>query len=276
MNNKMKKFNKILMMTVAILLTLVLASTSVVSGIFAKYVVTKSASTEVSLKAFGLTLKVEGTQGTSINYSPSGSNKDTAISVSVSGLQLAPGETLDDVVKFTIDGTPNVDAVKLKIKVKSENVSTFKVAKTNINSVSTVDFAEKIFIPIGFRMYAGTTAATTNTTKSFAQNWKTPTNDAGFATTIASGIASTTFNFTAVDDTNDDTVERIIYNKNNSITTLQVKYLNFGFNCLADGNTGMPSDVDATEADIIQTYLSQNNANAKFKITYTVSLEQVV
>ena len=150
MNNKMKKFNKILMMTVAILLTLVLASTSVVSGIFAKYVVTKSASTEVSLKAFGITLKVEGTQGT-IKYSPTGSDKDTAISVSVTGLQLAPGETLDDVVKFTIDGTPNVDAVKLKIKVKSENVSTFKVAKTNINSVSTVDFAEKIFIPIGMK-----------------------------------------------------------------------------------------------------------------------------
>ena len=117
MNNKFKRFNKILMMTVAILLCLVLISTSVVSGIFAKYVITKSAGATVSLKAFGITLSVDGmATNNSTGITKTVVSKDTnnnALEISVTGISLAAGESIDDVVKFTIDGTPNVDSVKL-------------------------------------------------------------------------------------------------------------------------------------------------------------------
>mgnify|MGYP007037148426 CR=1 FL=1 len=54
----MKKVNKILMATVAILLSLVLISTSVVSGIFAKFVIQKDAVVSVKFKNFGVKLSV--------------------------------------------------------------------------------------------------------------------------------------------------------------------------------------------------------------------------
>ena len=264
MNNKMKKFNKILMMTVAILLTLVLASTSVVSGIFAKYVVTKSASTEVSLKAFGITLKVEGTQGTSINYSPTDSNKDTAISVSVSGLQLAPGETLDDVVKFTIaaDGTggkPNVDKVKIKIKTTVSDISGFNVTS------SMVDGAQgKNYIPIEFKAKVG------NTSKTVCSAWTLPDDSAALQNSIASGIKSNFATYFMASDDVVDTVEGVIYDG----SSLKFTNLSFGFKAYGTGTANV-GGLSAAKADEVQTYLS-TQSGAKLTVTYTVSLEQVV
>ena len=52
----MRKFNKILMMTVAILLTFVLISSCILSGTMAKFVVSKDATTTATLSAFGVTL----------------------------------------------------------------------------------------------------------------------------------------------------------------------------------------------------------------------------
>jgi hypothetical protein len=262
MNNKMKKFNKILMMTVAILLTLVLASTSVVSGIFAKYVVTKSASTEVSLKAFGITLKVEGTQG-NIKYSPTGSTKDTAISVSVTDLQLVPNQTLDDVVKFTIaaDGTggkPNVDKVKIKIKTTVSDISGFNVTS------SMVDGAKgKNYIPIEFKAKVGTTSRTV------CSAWTLPDDSAALQKSIASGI-KTNFStyFTDPDDVV-DTVEGVIYDG-----SLKFTNLSFGFKAYGTGTANV-GGLNAAKADEVQTYLS-TQSGAKLTVTYTVSLEQVV
>ena len=54
----MKKSNKILMATVAILLSLVLISTSIVSGIFARFVIEKSGSTAIKFNKFGVDLEL--------------------------------------------------------------------------------------------------------------------------------------------------------------------------------------------------------------------------
>ena len=67
-----------------------------------------------------------------------------------------------------------------------------------------------------------------------------------------------------------DAVEKTIYT-NNAFTD---KYISFGFTCWKNGTTGLPTGVSETEANLIQTYLSQNNSTAKFKVIYTVSLEQ--
>ena len=52
----MKKANRILMATVAVLLSLVLITTSVVSGIFARFTVLQEAKTQMTLNKFGVSL----------------------------------------------------------------------------------------------------------------------------------------------------------------------------------------------------------------------------
>lgn len=54
----MKKANKILMASVAILLSLVLITTSVVSGVFAKFAIKKNTTTTMKLEKFGVTMEV--------------------------------------------------------------------------------------------------------------------------------------------------------------------------------------------------------------------------
>lgn len=274
MNNKMKKFNKILMMTVAILLTLVLASTSVVSGIFAKYVITKSASTEVSLKAFGVTLTVDGGAYGTVTRTPDAtSSTPSTLSVSVTNLQLAPGDTLDDVVKFTIAGTgandkPNVGTVNLKVKVTVESVDEFSVQTSDVTAMTPetgIAFKTANYIPIGFSLKSGL-ASNSATRTDFLAAWTTPTDNADLASKIRTAMVSKA-GFTT---SGSDAVEKTIYT-NNEFTD---KYISFGFTCWKNGTTGLSTDVSDTEANLIQTYLSQNNSTAKFKVIYTVSLEQ--
>lgn len=274
MNNKMKKFNKILMMTVAILLTLVLASTSVVSGIFAKYVVTKSASTEVSLKAFGVTLTVDGgTHGTVTRNPSATSSSPSTLSVSVTNLELAPGDKLDDVVKFTIAGTganskPNVGTVNLKVKVAVESVDKFSVQEGFVTAMTPetgIAFKTANYIPIGFSLKS-TSGNNATTRTDFLDAWTTPTDSADLASKIRAAMVSKA----SFKTSGSDAVEKTIYT-NGAFT---VKDISFGFTCWKDGTTGLPSDVSEPEANLIQTYLSQNNSVAKFKVIYTVSLEQ--
>ncbi len=54
----MRKINKIMMATVSILLTLVLISSCVLSGIFAKYVTSKTASSQMQFEKFGVTVNM--------------------------------------------------------------------------------------------------------------------------------------------------------------------------------------------------------------------------
>ena len=279
MNNKMKKFNKILMMTVAILLTLVLASTSVVSGIFAKYVVTKSASTEVSLKAFGIKLTVTGMNDADKGITTRVDKKDAqnnSIAITVSGVQLAPNEKIDDVVKFTIekDGGPNVDKVNLKIKTDVTGVDNFNVTNDNIKGVTSenLNLTTNKYIPLIFTMESGT--ANANSSTEILSAWTQPTDgmsDTNFENAIAAGIVSN-MAYTATTGVS-NSVEKVIWNKG-STTTLSVGHLSFGFKAYGTSATNV-GGLTPAQADAVQTYLS-TNSNAKLTVTYTVSLEQVV
>lgn len=280
MNNKFKRFNKILMMTVAILLCFVLISTSVVSGIFAKYVITRSAGATVSLKAFGLTLTVDGSHGTVTRNPVADASSTSTLSVSVTNLQLVPGQTLDDVVKFTIGGAPNVDKIKIKIKVTVTNVEKFEVETTDLQSITPetgLSIAKANYIPLGFTMKSGASSSS-NTKVVLLTPWQKPADNAALATSIRGGLVSEA-KFTASKDPTDatktttDTAEKVIYEKDK--TALSTKYYSFGFTCWGTGGT-LPGSESEPEADLIQTYLSTQNATANLIVTYTVSLEQVV
>ncbi len=267
MNNKMKKFNKILMMTVAILLTLVLASTSVVSGIFAKYVVTKSAETTVSLKAFGLVLTASG--GKDLPSGVSATPSSNGLKVTVSNLSLLPGQSIDEAVKFTIsaDGAgskPNVDKVNLKITVDVSGENNFNVTTSNVAGITN-----GTYIPIGFK--ANISKSETATAKTILSAWS---NSTAIENSVASGIKT---NFTNIDKVTNNVVEEVIWDTTAtpSTTELGITYLGFGFYCYGKETTTNISNFSTTQADAVQTYLS-TNSNAKLTVTYTVSLEQVV
>ena len=104
----MKKVNKILMATVSILLSLVLLSTSLVSGIFAKYVIKNSAESNVGFKKWGITV----TSGSDVNAEYKNS-ANTVMIKSNSHNVIAPGthgclawfivEAVTPEVKFKVD-----------------------------------------------------------------------------------------------------------------------------------------------------------------------------
>lgn len=109
------KANKILIKIVAILLCLVLISMSIVSGIFAKFVIEKSGSTTIKFNKFGvsvgLTLSDEFVEflGGEEKVADMMTVNGDSISINIPNLKMAPGDIWDKAFTVSIDGTPTVD-----------------------------------------------------------------------------------------------------------------------------------------------------------------------
>ena len=124
----MRKVNQILMATVAILLTLVLISTSVVSSVFARFTITKSAETTVELQKFGVKVtlsndsRLDAFKKTELEV-----KKGDSGSVTFSGLTMKPGDEYPDALKVKLEGKPTVD-VKVTVAINiSYNISFFRL-----------------------------------------------------------------------------------------------------------------------------------------------------
>ena len=107
----MRRFNKIIMMTVSVLLACVLISSCLVSNTMAKYVIKKSATTKLSLTKFGISSVTSGTDLAS-SYSiiqdiNGDGTADTFSAVSSTQNVVAPG-TRGCLAWVRIKGTPSV------------------------------------------------------------------------------------------------------------------------------------------------------------------------
>ena len=118
----MKKANRILMATVAVLLSLVLITTSVVSGIFARFTVLQEAKTKMTLNKFGVSLGLTLSDefvallgGQDAVDDMTTVNGDS-ISIAIPELKMGPGDIWDKAFNVSIDGTPTVDC-KFKFDV---------------------------------------------------------------------------------------------------------------------------------------------------------------
>jgi hypothetical protein len=96
------------MATVAILLCLVLITTSVVSGIFARFTIYKKSETSVSFQSFGVT--VELTPNSNLKTKSEVKKGDSA-SVMFEELPMAPGDKFYEALCIDIEGTPNVPII---------------------------------------------------------------------------------------------------------------------------------------------------------------------
>lgn len=254
-----KNFSKTIMIIVAVLLTLVLISTSTVSGIFAKYVVTKDATTIVSLKKFGVKLTMlKGNDFVNSGASPDDdlSVGNDTISVTLSNIQLIPGSDFPEIIKFVAEDADTSDSspftVDTRIKVK---------AVVNTTSTDEFHYENTTFIPITSKVKVNSTVSSIS--------------DAGVYSDIASYQANLTNELrdaigTDVEDGDSEWAGAKIATAGNKVFDSNAKTtIAFGFAC-----PDTYGDSDSEKFDKIMTQIAERGAT--FSITYTVSLEQIV
>lgn len=296
----MRKVNRIMMATVSVLLALVLLTTSILSGVYAKFMETDTTSINAGFKALGVSVdltfdetKITGhsitkTVGTTANDERAGN-----YTVTLSGVRLAPGDNLDDLVKFHIYGTPNVD-VKVNIDVDvSYDVASFTLAKDAGNLK-----AGDVYVPLYFTLGLGNKsseklniyvpraieASKANVTAYgdeiectmfYNKSDAFPTNDG-----VRLSDAFTNVNYTGSRDTSttpvstDFSIEQVIkLDTNQPRSAVGFKrggktynHLNFGFN--------WPYEVSA-DNNKIDAQLCSQTVLPTFDISFTVTVEQI-
>ena len=146
----MQKKNKILMMAVSSLLCLTLISSCLVSSVFAKYVTKDTATATAVIEKFGVTLSVSSLSATEqANYGVTVTDNSTdnlknagVYSITVSGLKMGPGDKIEDLLAFTIGGTPNVDC-----QLKIDTTITYSTAVIADNATEAVKKAGTFRVP---------------------------------------------------------------------------------------------------------------------------------
>ena len=280
----MKKVNRILMAVIAILLSLVLISTSVVSGIFAKYVIKKSVEAPIIFRKFGVSLKME-VDSDLVSKIKTQKQLGDSIMVEIENLVLSPGDDFSDALKFTISGTPNVN-VKLKIIVGVE-IDSHDHWDLDGKTFKSITTGSKYFLPVGFTIAANPTTAND---KYALKPWYNSSveadfgNDSTLKNKIAAGIGSKITDSTVSGDTVsvDFPVESTKSTPTltiDNITTSQF-YLGFEwpmeYTVVDDAkNTVYSSELlDAISVAISKDAQNGSNLNPYINLTYRVLLEQ--
>lgn len=155
----MKKHNKNLMKVVAVLLSLVLLTSAVVSSTFAKYVVTKDASVEATLTKYNLTVNL-AVNGPAQSANPT--KKGDSISYTYNAVKLKPGDNYSNLIEASIKSADNKKAVVqsyITITVDVSNIratetnatNPFKVPKANFTTLNITE--DKAYLPL--KVYVG-------------------------------------------------------------------------------------------------------------------------
>ena len=142
----MKKNN--MLRIASVLLVAVLLSTCAISGAFAKYTTSGSASDEARVAAFGFEVKVTGGEAFSTMYKDEAvDSKDAATVVSATTEKVVAPGTEGTLATFAIDGTAEVDVTittKATLELNNWVVGESKVYCPIVITVgdSTYDFSE--------------------------------------------------------------------------------------------------------------------------------------
>ena len=276
----MRKVNKILMATVSILLCLVLISTSVVSGIYAKFVITKSGDAIVSLKAFGLTLKVKcGESNSGGTITPTQIDPNT-VSVKVDNVKMISPQSssnryYDALIKFELSGNSNVSKVKLKLTVDFDGVNNFNIpANTVLDSNYTIETGGN-YLPFAFR--ANFLGYETNA----LDYWRNPASDDELEVSFINSIktySNIQNRLIEDDEPNDNKFEILLCDAENQSANYSIS---FGYLMYMTANkTAYRKEgdhpADGSEAHAMQTYFANKATPPTFSATYTISIEQVI
>ena len=275
---RVRKANKILMATVAILLCLVLISTSVVSGIFARYVIQKQASVKMNIEAFGVTLSVSTTvSGATVNatknkkldYSTAEKLSDS-LNIEISNLQMAPGDEFFDALRVQITNSPNVPII-FRMSCRIE----YDTTKYVYNS--------KSYMPLGYTMHFGNVDNNIDICYPYKEN----TDGSKLGEIVVRNIYNNLYgtNYTEGDKPNDvifqdtETSDWCFVksyaagSSGDNILAADAKARDFylGFDFPDKGRNGNNKGIDR---DAIATALSENAAGSQIKIIFSFTIEQ--
>lgn len=262
----MKKTNKILTRALVILLALVLITSSVVSSTFAKYVVSKEATTKVELQKFGLTVTLEGTDTETVV-----SQKGDSVTLSYPDITLIPGDdTYKHAINASVSGKASVDA-KLYIAVTITcDDERYTITGQQFTPLNNTLGDGKVCNPIEFFVGSSLTDAySVNTPYDFLT---TNNNRNVIKTTIENAIGAkiaTNANSEGITASNSGAeVEGTI----KAGDEINLENIDIGFVWAEKNN------VDDTDCwDEITTWISDRGATTdktQFTITYTISVEQ--
>ena len=282
----MKKANKILMAIVAILLALVMISTSVLSSVFAKYVTTQNTKALLNLKKFGVTVEVitDSTKlpaGAEITYPE---NKDAlekagVYSVTIENLPIYPGvgeidnaEIYKHLVRFNFSGTANVPVqvgISTDIDLNGFNTTIPTGADTSVT-----------YFPLGFSCFAydnagnqvgseytmASSGVTSGADVESRENKIAENFQGKFDFTNSGNLAFKEFGTNANNKT-------IAFKTKVDDTTTDVNEKNIAINTFDLGLFWAYSAT--TTKNKYDTWLGQNNEGAAISVTFTVRVEQI-
>ena len=264
MEKKIKNINKSIMIIVAVLLTLVLISTSTVSGIFAKYVVTKSATTEVSLKKFGVKLTMLEGEDFGDSGATTGDNIDpnnNTISATISNIQLIPGSDFPEIIKFVVTDADRAKDFTVNTRIK---------VKAVVNTTGTTEQAkftsdEIFFIPIATKIKINGADA-----KVIADESPNYVDFSSYQTELNNKLQNSNF-IGPITGESEWAGATIATAGSANFDQGAITEIAFGFACPETYGT---SETDIAKFDKIMTQIAENEA--KLSITFYVSLEQIV
>lgn len=266
----MRRVKKIVMMTVAILLCLVLFSTSILSGIYAKFIIKKDAQISAYIERFGVTIRLTPNT-TAGKLVASQENTDNGVVASMSFTSdLAMEDTIYDALKVEVTGTPNVN-VKFKMSCQVE----FDTAKYTVDSNSIYGGAKgKTYMPLGFTVKLGESG----TQQYICRPYHIPADDNRIDEMIIRNTANKVcgFSYNKSEDPKtpyDSSQDRYYFEKTFSEEingNINCFYL--GFDWLGQYNSYPTSNANTN--NLIATHISEKAAGSAITITYMFYLEQ--
>jgi hypothetical protein len=292
----MKKANKILMTAVAILLSLVLISTSVLSGVFAKFVITDKADISVGFTKWGVTVTLTPNTTQLNTVKTNGSSNATwgtttdGVTFEIKNLKLAPGDDLSTVAHFTVTGNAEVPLrVNVKMYIAFDRAD-FTIPNTTglENTYPNIEDAKgNSYFPVYIRTKIKNTSGSMKNralSKPYREN-ATPKN----MVTTGSTTMNTYLDVTKGTITDNEAcvykefltpgTDIVFYPKSKASANPNKNYpindFYFGFIYYID-NTNSDGLDSVDKVNAVSTYLSQNKPNSTFDVRFTVSVEQIV
>ena len=110
------RVNRILTMAVLILLSLVLITTSVVSGIFAKYTLTRSIMMTLGFERLGISVEIELSDAFKSAGKVTNSDIQDGVQIVIKDFKMKPGDIFADAFKLTVNGSP-IEAAQFVVDV---------------------------------------------------------------------------------------------------------------------------------------------------------------
>ena len=144
-SEKMHRVNRILMIIISLLLALVLITTCVLSGVYAKYITKKSIGTTITFKKNGVKVDIDVSEDLKTVSTVEG--EDT-INIIISDLYMRPGYDFADALKLTVNGSP-ISSVTFVVDIEvAYKDSSFTLPAGKFNGFD----ADTVCMPIGFKV----------------------------------------------------------------------------------------------------------------------------